>query len=280
MPDQTMSFYGALTREQKERFLVEALSQLPLESFEGVLLQQRTLLPAMSNNGKVQLAFRMGISPVAHAYRQGGSGSLNWELPQVPEHLRPLIYETSRLIFECQSALAALVQGRGDFTRALTLLNPAAIQEMADRFRAELQNYSTQLREASGRMRRPAAPPPNRRRGAEPTPPAEPAAPAAPAKAKKATPRSKPQAEPVTAPAQEETRPDPAVTSDLTESAPGQSQASEEAPAPAPEENASPSDAEASAEQSATSTSSSFGFDVLALAASSAASLKDGQAEE
>lgn len=95
---------------------------------------------------------------------------LNWELPQVPEPLRPLVYSLSRLIGDSQATMAALVNGRGDFSRAFELLNPTYVQAMTDKIRAEMQAYSAALREAGGRRTRQPAPTPKQQQPTEQTP--------------------------------------------------------------------------------------------------------------
>ena len=269
MPKETLTSFDALTMEQKERFLGDVLSQLSPEVFEAVLLQQRSKLLSMSNNGKVQLAFRMGISPVAHAYRPGGSGSLQWELPQVPEHLRPLVYETSRLIFECQSALGALVQGRGDFTRALGLLNPAAVQEMTNRFRTEMQEYTNQLRAASGRIRRNTAPAGSRKASEEPKPTTAPSPVSAP-KPKRASSRSKAQVQPIDNASSESN--DIAVPTATETGITGVESAEETSQYQVISENEVP--------EQQTEQTSNFGFDVLALTSGSDVKPESSESEE
>lgn len=158
MPDtrSLTSALEALTPEEKERFLAGALSASPA-LLETIL--PRLPLRDLPENAKARICFQMQVTPVGHAHRNP-AGVLNWELPQVPEPLRPLVYSLSRLIGDSQATMAALMNGRGDFTRAFELLNPTYVQAMTDKIRVEMQAYSAALREAGGRRTRPAPPAP------------------------------------------------------------------------------------------------------------------------
>jgi hypothetical protein len=96
----------------------------------------------------------MGLSPVAHAYKAGPERQLQWVIPVVPDHLRLLVYSISRLINEFLETLSCLKNGKGDFVKAFTLLNPDNMLEMVNRFTDEMQTYTQQLREANGRFNR------------------------------------------------------------------------------------------------------------------------------
>lgn len=154
MPD-TQSLHlalGAMTRKEREEFLGAALSQQPVEFLDSIF--QKLALEDMPVNAKVRLVFKMGLSPVAHAFKAGPERQLQWVVPVVPEHLRVLVYATSRLINEFQETLACLQNGRGDFAKAFTLLNPENMLEMVNRFGDEMQTYTQQLRDANGRFNR------------------------------------------------------------------------------------------------------------------------------
>jgi hypothetical protein len=143
---------GAMTQKEREDFLGKALSHQPLESQDAIL--QKLDLTELPANSKVQLVFRMGMYPMAHAFRGGQDRQLRWVIPQVPDHLRTLVYSTSRLIAEFQETLGCLQHGRGDFVKAFTLLNPETMLEMVNRFSTEMQTYTQQLRDANGRFNR------------------------------------------------------------------------------------------------------------------------------
>lgn len=183
MPDtqSLTSALDALTQEEKERFLAGALSASPalLET-----IVPRLPLRDLPENAKARICFQMQVTPVGHAHRNA-AGVLNWELPQVPEPLRPLVYSLSRLIGDSQAAMVALVNGRGDFTRAFELLNPTYVQGITDKIRAEMQAYSAALRDAGGRRPRPVAQPQQKQAAEQPS--------AAP-KSKRANQKAKPQA--------------------------------------------------------------------------------------
>lgn len=143
---------GAMSQKEREYFLGAALSHQPLESLDAIL--RKLALEELPANSKVQLVFQMGMHPMAHSYRTGQERQLQWVIPQVPEHLRTLVYSTSRLIAEFQETLVCLQHGRGDFVKAFTLLNPENMLEMVNRFSTEMQNYTQQLRDANGRFNR------------------------------------------------------------------------------------------------------------------------------
>lgn len=143
---------GAMSQKDREDFLGKALSRQSVETQDAIL--QRLDLKELPVNSRIQLVFRMGLSPVAHAFRAGQNRQLQWVVPQVPDHLRSLVYSTSRLINEFQETLACLQNGRGDFVKAFTLLNPETMLEMVNRFGDEMQTYTQQLREANGRFNR------------------------------------------------------------------------------------------------------------------------------
>jgi hypothetical protein len=165
-----LSALGAMPRKQREEFLGMTLSQQPVEALEAIL--KKLDLKELPVNSKVGLVFGMGLSPVAHAFRGGPARELRWVIPQVPDHLRPLVYATSRLINEFQETLLCLQNGRGDFAKALALLNPETMLGMVTRFTDEMQTYTQQLRDANGRFNRNG--PARGRRGAVPrTPRAE-----------------------------------------------------------------------------------------------------------
>jgi hypothetical protein len=154
MPDiQSLhSALGALPQKERNEFLGVALSQQPVEFLESIL--QKLDLEELPVNAKVRLVFKMGLSPVAHAYKAGPERQLQWVVPAVPDHLRPLVYSTSRLINEFLETLACLKNGKGDFVKAFTLLNPDNMLEMVNRFNEEMQTYTQQLRDANGRFNR------------------------------------------------------------------------------------------------------------------------------
>lgn len=154
MPDiqSLLLALGAMPQKEKDEFLGAALSQQPSASLEAILL--KLALEELAVNAKVRLVFKMGLSPVAHAFKAGPERQLNWVVPVVPDHLRPLVYSTSRLINEFQETLACLQNGRGDFVKAFTLLNPETMLEMVNRFSDEMQSYTQQLRDANGRFNR------------------------------------------------------------------------------------------------------------------------------
>lgn len=157
---------GAMSQKEREDFLGKALSQQPVETQDAIL--QRLDLKELPVNSRIQLVFRMGLSPVAHAFRAGQNRQLQWVIPQVPDHLRSLVYSTSRLINEFQETLACLQNGRGDFVKAFTLLNPETMLEMVNRFGDEMQAYTQQLREANGRFNRTGTQRPRRASGLRP----------------------------------------------------------------------------------------------------------------
>ncbi|MDR1242227.1 MAG: hypothetical protein LBM00_05530 [Deltaproteobacteria bacterium] len=154
MPDiQSLhSALGTLPQKERNEFLGAALSQQPVEFLESIL--QKLGLEELPVNAKVRLVFKMGLSPVAHAYKAGPDRQLQWVIPSVPDHLRPLVYSTSRLINEFLETLACLKNGKGDFVKAFTLLNPDNMLGMVNRFNDEMQTYTQQLREANGRFNR------------------------------------------------------------------------------------------------------------------------------
>lgn len=160
---------GAMPQKERDEFLGAALSQQPVASLENIL--QRLALEELAVNTKVRLVFKMGLSPVAHAFKAGPERQLNWVVPVVPDHLRPLVYSTSRLINEFQETLTCLQNGRGDFVKAFTLLNPETMLEMVNRFSDEMQTYTQQLRDANGRFNRTGAQRPRRNAAPRPTVP-------------------------------------------------------------------------------------------------------------
>lgn len=158
---------GAMSQKEREDFLGKALSQQTVETQDAIL--QRLDLKELPVNSRVQLVFRMGLSPVAHAFRAGQNRQLQWVIPQVPDHLRSLVYSTSRLISEFQETLVCLQNGRGDFVKAFSLLNPETMLEMVNRFGDEMQAYTQQLREANGRFNRSSAQRPRRTPASRPS---------------------------------------------------------------------------------------------------------------
>jgi len=143
---------GAMPQKERNDFLGAALSKQPVEFLENIL--NKLGLENLPVSVKVRLVFKMGLTPIAHGFKTGADRQLQWIVPVVPDHLRPLVYSTSRLINEFQETLACLQNGRGDFVKAFTLLNPENMLEMVNRFNDEMQAYTQQLREANGRLNR------------------------------------------------------------------------------------------------------------------------------
>ena len=143
---------GAMSQKERESFLGMALSHQPIEALSNLLLKLD--LKELPVNSKVRLVFDMGLFPVGHSYRFGQDRQLNWVVPAVPDHLRHLVYSTSRLINEFQETLECLKNGRGDFVKVFALLNPENMLEMVNRFSTEMDNYTQQLRDANGRFLR------------------------------------------------------------------------------------------------------------------------------
>lgn len=150
---------GEMPQEEQQEILIDLLRQQPPVVLETVL--QRLPLRDLTNSGKARLCNRMAITPVGRAYRTS-DGALVWELPLVPAPLRPLVTSLSRLIEEFHASVNSMLNGRGDYSRAFELMNPAVMEELTNRLRAELIQYTGELRQASGRVRRerPARPAP------------------------------------------------------------------------------------------------------------------------
>lgn len=266
---------GAMTQKERDDFLGKALSQQPVESQDAIL--QLLDLKELPANSRVQLVFRMGLSPVAHAFRGGQDRQLRWVIPQVPDHLRTLVYSTSRLINEFQETLVCLQHGRGDFVKVFTLLNPETMLEMINRFSEEMQNYTQQLRDANGRFSRTGPQRARRTPGARSAVPDQAAdsvktqgdeEPPAPVdaettqKPRKATPKTRTKAQ--TPPAESAADAAPDAESAPAEIAIGEATSQAEAQEAAPAADAI---SDASSAQSAQDALAAFGFDVLAVAA-------------
>jgi len=170
MPDiQSLQLaLGAMPQKERDDFLGAALSKQPVEFLENIL--NKLGLENLPVSVKVRLVFKMGLTPIAHGFKTGADRQLQWIVPVVPDHLRPLVYSTSRLINEFQETLACLQNGRGDFVKAFTLLNPETMLEMVNRFNDEMQTYTQQLREANGRLNRYGAQRGGRGNGPKPAP--------------------------------------------------------------------------------------------------------------
>lgn len=275
-----LSALGALNQKEREHFLVTALSQQPGESMDFIL--QKLDLTGLPVNTRVRLVFAMEMFPLAHSYRAGPNRELHWVVTKVPEHLRPLVYATSRLITEFQETLTCLQNGRGDFVKVFSLLNPENMMEMLNRFQQEMSDYTNQLRDANGRFNRPrfqrrkpitaaqgeqeAKPQQDEQ---QPTPESESVEAAAP-KPKRSTARKA-----KTVPAQ---TPDPAPEQDAadatgdvpanTDAGEAKADHAEEAPAP---------DAVITPAKESEPDMSAFGFDVLALAGGSEQPAESGE---
>ncbi len=143
---------GALDQKQRDSFLASALSQQPSESLDSIL--QKQSLAILPVNSRVRLVFNMEMFPLAHSYRTPNRVQ-QWVIPQVPDHLKPLVYSTSRFIREFQETLVSLQHGRGDFVKVFSLLNPDNMLEMVKRFQQEMDSFTDQLRDANGRFNRP-----------------------------------------------------------------------------------------------------------------------------
>lgn len=284
---------GALNQKQKEGFLLSALSQQPPESLDAIL--QKLTLTELPVNTKVRLVFNMELFPLAHSYRAGKDRQLQWVIPQVPDHLRPLVYATSRLIKEFQETLVCLQHGRGDFVKVFTLLNPENMLEMVNRFQQEMDSYTSQLREANGRFNRPGfqrrgrpqQPSTGERAGEvkeeikDPTPAETPAETATAAEAASAAPPVEPkeaEAKPKKASARAKNKApeaEPPAETQLESDKPDSDGA-----APTEQQDESGSTGEPAAPDAATPSMSAFGFDVLALSGDgdrAAESVDDGK---
>lgn len=156
MSENISSLFADMNREDRERFLVEALRGVSPESLTGILSQAhlRDLLPAQ----KARIVSRLGVTAVAHSYRNRETNDFIWTFPSVPTPFRPVVYTLSRMVMEFEAALSSAVQGRGDFAQVVLLIDPGKIENLTQDVRQIFQVYIDELRNASGRNRRPGRP--------------------------------------------------------------------------------------------------------------------------